>query len=106
MLISFFMGGVVFLYVNFVTQAQIKSLTCSLGIQAKLLTESADLRERQRQSAMLGEQIYIMSTASAQLSDYEKNLLTHLRKSMKEEAEASDRIRIKFDKLAEEMARC
>ena len=40
-LIMFFVGGGVFLYVNFVTQNQIKVLTCSLGVQVKLLAETA-----------------------------------------------------------------
>lgn len=105
-LIMFFVGGVVFLYVNFVTQNQIKVLTCSLGVQVKLLAESADLRERQRQRAMLTEQIFIMSLASADLSDHEKELLAHLRKSEKAEADAATAINGKLAGLTEELGKC
>lgn len=106
LLVLFFAGGIVFLYVNFVTQTQVQSLRCTLDLQTQMLGENAKLQERQRQSSILTEEVIIMSRAVSELRDHERELVAHLEKTRKEDQQAAEAINRRIADLVKEMGEC
>ena len=104
-LIMFFAGGVVFLYLNFVTQEQVRRLQCTLQTHTKIMAKRAEREELQRLNRIWSDEEVIMSDAEG-LTDHEKELLAHLRNSQKAANEEIDELDDELETLNEEMLNC